>query len=26
MVEFVCTNNREYIDENGIVRLRLQDK
>ena len=23
MVEFVCDNNREYVDENGIVRLRL---
>jgi hypothetical protein len=23
MVEFVCDNNREYIDENGIVRMRL---
>ncbi len=26
MVEFVCDNNREYIDENGIVRMRLHDK
>jgi len=26
MVEFVCDNNREYIDANGIVRLRLHDK
>ena len=26
MVEFVCDNNREYIDENGIVRLKLHDK
>jgi hypothetical protein len=26
MVEFVCENNREYIDENGIVRMRLQGK
>ena len=25
MVEFVCDNNREYIDENGIVRMRLHD-
>jgi hypothetical protein len=26
MVEFVCDNNREYIDANGIVRLRLHEK
>jgi hypothetical protein len=26
MVEFVCENNREYVDENGIVRLKLHDK
>ena len=26
MVEFVCDNNREYIDENGVVRLKLHDK
>jgi len=26
MVEFVCDNNREYIDSNGIVRLKLHDK
>jgi hypothetical protein len=26
MVEFVCDNNREYIDANGIVRLRLHNK
>src|SRR5262245_54736606 len=26
MVEFVCDNNREYVDENGIVRLRLREK
>lgn len=26
MVEFVCENNREYIDENGIVRMRMKDK
>jgi hypothetical protein len=24
MVEFVCDNNREYVDENGIVRMRLK--
>lgn len=23
MVEFVCDNNREYVDENGIVRMRV---
>ena len=23
MVEFVCENNREYIDEKGAVRMRL---
>ena len=23
MVEFVCENNREYVDSNGAVRLRL---
>jgi hypothetical protein len=26
MVEFVCDNNREYIDENNIVRMRMKDK
>jgi hypothetical protein len=26
MVEFVCDNNREYVDENGIVRMRVKDK
>ncbi|HLH42457.1 MAG TPA: hypothetical protein VKV74_05700 [Bryobacteraceae bacterium] len=26
MVEFVCDNNREYVDENGVVRLKLKDK
>jgi len=26
MVEFVCDNNREYIDEKGVVRLKLRDK
>jgi hypothetical protein len=25
MVEFVCDNNREYIDEKGIVRLKVRD-
>jgi len=23
MVEFVCDNNREYVDEDGVVRMRL---
>jgi hypothetical protein len=26
MVEFVCDNNREYVDEQGIVRMRLKDQ
>jgi hypothetical protein len=26
MVEFVCDNNREYVDEKGVVRLKLRDK
>ena len=26
MVEFVCDNNREYVDAKGIVHLRLQNK
>ncbi|MBV8731832.1 MAG: hypothetical protein JO336_18645 [Acidobacteriia bacterium] len=26
MVEFVCENNREYVDENGIVHMKLRDK
>jgi hypothetical protein len=26
MVEFVCDNNREYVDENGIVRLKVRDR
>jgi hypothetical protein len=25
MVEFVCDNNREYVDENGIVRMKVKD-
>ena len=24
MVEFVCDNNREYVDEKGIVRMRVK--
>ena len=26
MVEFVCDNNREYVDENGVVRLKVREK
>ena len=26
MVEFVCENNREYIDESGRVRMKVRDK
>ena len=26
MVEFVCDNNREYVDEKGVVRLKLRDR
>ena len=26
MVEFVCDNNREYVDEKGVVRLQVHDK
>jgi hypothetical protein len=26
MVEFVCENNREYVDEKGVVRMRLGNK
>jgi hypothetical protein len=26
MVEFVCDNNREYVDEKGTVRLRVREK
>ncbi|HEY3823898.1 MAG TPA: hypothetical protein VGL82_05040 [Bryobacteraceae bacterium] len=26
MVEFVCDNNREYIDDKGVVRLQVHDK
>ena len=22
MVEFVCDNNREYVDANGVVRMK----
>jgi hypothetical protein len=26
MVEFVCENNREYIDEKGVVRMKVRDE
>jgi hypothetical protein len=26
MVEFVCDNNREYVDDQGVVRLKLKDQ
>ncbi|MBV9503536.1 MAG: hypothetical protein JO323_00875 [Acidobacteriia bacterium] len=26
LLEYVCENNREYVDENGVVRLKLGDK
>jgi hypothetical protein len=26
MVEFVCENNREYVDEKGSVRIKLRDR
>ena len=26
MVEFVCENNREYVDEKGAVRMKVRDK
>jgi len=26
MVEFVCDNNREYVDEKGVVHLRIREK
>jgi hypothetical protein len=26
MVEFVCDNNREYVDDKGVVHLRVQEK
>ena len=26
MVEFVCDNNREYLDANGVVRMRTRGK
>jgi hypothetical protein len=26
MVEFVCDNNREFVDANGVVRLKTRGK
>jgi hypothetical protein len=26
MVEFVCDNNREYVDEKGVVRMKVETK
>jgi hypothetical protein len=26
MVEFVCDNNREFVDDKGVVHLRVQEK
>jgi len=26
MVEFVCENNREYVDDKGAVRMKVKDK
>ncbi len=26
MVEFVCDNNREYVDDKGIVRMKVENK
>jgi hypothetical protein len=26
MVEFVCDNNREYVDDKGVVRMKVKDK
>ena len=26
MVEFVCDNNREYVDEHGVVRMKVKNK
>ncbi|HXP84900.1 MAG TPA: hypothetical protein VN841_09280 [Bryobacteraceae bacterium] len=25
LLEYVCENNREYLDDNGVTRLKLQD-
>jgi hypothetical protein len=26
MVEFVCENNREYLDEKGAVKMKLRER
>jgi hypothetical protein len=26
MLEYVCENNREYVDDKGVTRMRLQDR
>ncbi len=26
MVEFICENNREYVDEKGAVRMKLRER
>ena len=26
MVEFVCENNREYVDEKGVLRMRVRER
>jgi len=26
MLEYVCENNRDYVDENGVTRMHLQSK
>jgi hypothetical protein len=26
MVEFICENNREYLDEKGAVKMKLRGK
>ncbi|MCU1335054.1 MAG: hypothetical protein JWO19_635 [Bryobacterales bacterium] len=26
MVEFVCDNNREYVDDKGVVRMRVKER
>jgi hypothetical protein len=26
MVEFICENNREYLDEKGAVRMKVRER
>ena len=26
MLEYVCDNNREYVDDKGVTRMRLQNR